>query len=222
MRILHDFARAEGRAPTLVMLLPGAMQQPEQLVQAGFIDAVRRRQLPVDLAFVDLGLQYIGDTTNGSGLAQLHQALSAQALDTYRQVWLAGISIGGFMAMAYAEAYPGTLAGLCLLAPYPGNRILTGAIRQAGGLAGWNAGCAAEDGECRVWQWLKSYDAGVMPHIYLGYGLQDRFAAGQELMATALPPASVDAMDGTHDWPVWQQLWNNFLERIAVSEALHS
>ncbi len=214
MRILYDFAVPGQRAPTLIVLLPGALQQPEELVQAGFVAAVRARGLPIDLALVDLELHFIGEVTDGTALQRLHLELMQQ-LPAYDQLWLGGISIGAFLAMAYAQAHPGRLNGLCLLAPYPGNRMQTGAIIAAGGLGAWTAACAADDLECQVWQWLKNHSEqdAAAPHIHLGYGLQDRFAQGQQLLGAALAAHNVDAIDGIHDWPAWQQLWNNFLER---------
>jgi pimeloyl-ACP methyl ester carboxylesterase len=215
MRVLRAAADPNMPARTLAILLPGALQQPEEFVQAGFVDAVRKRGLPIDLAMVDLGLQYIGETTNGRGLQRLHTIVEEHSRQ-YQTIWLAGISIGGFMAMAYAHAYPGRISGLCLLAPYPGNRMLTGEIRKAQGLAHWNAQCAPDDGECQVWQWLQSGAARDLAQCYFGYGLQDRFAAGQQLMSTAFAKETVDVIAGAHDWPAWQQLWNNFLDRVTA------
>ena len=120
------------------------------------------------------------------------------------------------MALNYVDRYPETVDGLCLLAPYPGNRIVTNEITAAGGLAKWPSENAehADDAERRMWHWLKQYSADhTGPQLYLGHGLEDRFAAGQRMMAEALPAGSVDTIDGGHDWPVWLRLWENFLER---------
>lgn len=217
MRVLHDSAYPERRAQTLAILLPGALQQPEELAQAGLIDAVRRRSLSIDVMLPDLQLKYVGETMDGSLLQRLHEEVVQPAhLDGYREIWLAGISIGGFMALAYAAEYPGRVNGLCLLAPYPGSRILTNEVRKAGGLGQWRAHGMEGDGERRVWHWLQSQQARRMnaPQIHFGYALQDRFASDQQLMAKALPEAHVDTVDGAHDWPAWQRLWNNFLDRL--------
>lgn len=217
MRILEHFATPGQRVDTLAILLPGALQRPEDMVQAGFVDAVRQRGLAMDLTLVDLGIQFIGETTDGAILQRLHEEVMqpAQARG-YRQLWLGGISIGGFMALAYANHFPGMTNGLCLIAPYPGNRILTGEIKAAGGIDQWRGEPAqAEDGERRVWQWLKMQQASpTAAAIYMGYGREDRFAAGQQMMAQALAGHHVDTVEGTHDWPAWQHLWGNFLDRI--------
>jgi pimeloyl-ACP methyl ester carboxylesterase len=216
MRILHDFASAGSRAPTLAILLPGALQQPEHFADAGFIDVLRRRELPLDLALIDPGSHYVGDAIDDTFLQRLHDAVIRPArLEGYRRLWLGGISIGGFMALAYAERYPGLIDGLCLLAPYPGNRILTAEIKAAGGLHRWHpAHIPDNDVERRVWTWLKAgRPQPAVAGTYFGYGCEDRFAAGQQLMAQAFEERCMDIITGGHDWPVWRQLWENFLDR---------
>jgi pimeloyl-ACP methyl ester carboxylesterase len=215
MRTLHDFANEGQRAPALAILLPGALQQPEEFMRAGFVDAVRRRRLALDLALVDPGLQFIGEATDGTALQRLHESVVQPArAKGYDAIWIAGISLGGFMALKYVDSYPGNVAGLCLLAPYPGNRIVTNEITAAGGLARWQAENAGDDAEYRMWRWLRQRAPDRSgPQLYLGYGLEDRFAAGQRMMAQALVADDVDTIDGGHDWPVWLRLWENFLER---------
>lgn len=220
MRVVHDCADRNRPAPALVIVLPGALQQPEDLVRAGFVEAVRQRALPIDLALVDLDLRYITDITDGTTLRQVHDEVVQPAQrGNYREIWLAGISIGGFVALAYGDRYGANLAGLCLLAPYPGNRILTAEIAAAGGIARWQ-NSDRDDAERRVWQWLKTCRSQPpMPAIHLGYGRDDRFASGQRLMADAIGAEHVDSIAGGHDWPVWQQLWINFLDRSRLGRA---
>lgn len=218
MRILQYAAASGGRAKALAILLPGALQQPEDLVRAGFVDTVRERRLSLDLWLPDLGIAYIGETTDGTALARLHAQVIRPARQHYAEIWLAGISIGGFMAIAHADRYPGEVDGLCLLAPYPGNRIITREIEAAGGIGQWLHDAVPEDdAERRMWRWLKTHRALARPPLVrLGYGREDRFAAGHRLMAAALPACDTGSVAGGHDWPAWQQLWKNFLDREAL------
>ena len=74
-----------------------------------------------------------------------------------RSVWLAGISLGGFIALDYASTHPDECDGLCLLAPYLGNRMLIDEIARAPGLAAWEPGELAEsDEERRIWRFIKA------------------------------------------------------------------
>ena len=214
LRVLTDLARPARCAPTLLVLLPGALQTPETLLEEGMAAAVRARGLAVDIALVDPGLATIGEATDGSVAARL-ESLLAPARRDYRSLWLAGVSLGGFMALAHAARSPGRVDGMFLLAPYPGNRLLTGAIEAAGGPAAWatvaTAGIA--DDEENVWRWLAQNGPAGRPEIHLGHADADRFAGGQRLMAQLLPPQRVDLIAGGHDWPSWRTLWNNFLDR---------
>ncbi|MEO6352081.1 MAG: alpha/beta fold hydrolase [Burkholderiaceae bacterium] len=213
MRILHDFAHTDRPAKSLVILLPGALQQPEDFVAAGFIAALRQRRLPIDLTLVDLGIDYIGETTNGSTLQRIDtELMQAARRQHYHDIWLGGISIGGLIAIAYADRYPGQVDGLCLLSPYPGNRMLLREIEAAGGLDQWPADAIEdEDAERRMWRWLQARKEPAC--IHLGYGSQDRFAPGLEQVAAALATQHVDTIPGGHDWPTWAKLWENFLDQ---------
>lgn len=217
MRRLTDLAQPGQHAQALVILLPGAYQQPEDFVREGFVSAVRQRQLPLDLVMVELSFAHIADQ---SALPDIHASLiqPAQAAG-YQNIWLAGISVGGYVAMAYADRYPNQLAGMLLLAPYPGNRMTTGEISFAGGIQAWMPDAVPEaDTERRNWYWLKTH-ARTGIQVHLAYGEDDRFASGHAMMAQALPPAHVDHIAGGHVWPVWQQLWHNFLDRHFATAA---
>jgi pimeloyl-ACP methyl ester carboxylesterase len=209
MHSLTDLARPGRQAETLVILLPGALHQPEDFVREGFVDAVRRRGLDMDLLLAGLLFDHVADE---QALPQLHAHLVEPALAAgYRHIWLAGISIGGYVAMSYADRFPGRAAGLFLMAPYPGNRMTTNEIAAAGGIRAWQSGNLAEDDtERRNWRWLQTHRD---VEVHLGYATEDRFAGGHAMMAEALPPNRVDCIPGGHDWPAWRSLWQRFLDR---------
>ena len=147
----------------------------------------------MDLSFVDLELRYLGDD---AAQQQLRTEVVLPVRKLGVSVWLAGVSLGGFNALDYAAAFAGDLDGVCLLAPYLGNRMLTAEIAAAPGLDAWTPGELAEaDAERRIWRYLKTRVADSPP-LYLGFGHDDRFAAAHKLLAAALPPASVDASSG--------------------------
>ncbi len=112
LRVLTDLARPARRAPTLLVLLPGALQTPETLLEEGVAAAVRARGLAVDMALVDPGLATIGEATDGSVAARL-ESLLAPARRDYRSLWLAGVSLGRLYPDAPDLADAGT--GGCLL-----------------------------------------------------------------------------------------------------------
>jgi dienelactone hydrolase len=183
MRSVLNSAVPGSVAATGIVCLPGAYHTPEDFLAAGFDDSVRRREMPVDLILVDVEMQHLGDRR---AVAQLHEeiVLPSRARG-YKTLWFLGISLGGFIALDYACGNREHLNGVCALAPYLGNRILTGEIARTG-LATWHAGPLADsDEERRVWGFLKAQK----PHsrfLYLGFG--------------------------QNDWRTWKTLWEHFLD----------
>ena len=189
--------------------LPGAYHGARDFVAHGFPEAVRTRRLGVDLQFVDLELAHVGDR---SAVQKLRDEVVSPARAEGVSVWFGGISLGGLIALCYAASYPDELDGLCLLAPYLGNRMLTGEIARAPGLKEWQPGELAEtDEERRIWRYIKTRSAASRP-LYLGYGRGDRFSAAHELLAATLPADAVDVVDGGHEWLTWVRLWENYLD----------
>lgn len=215
MRHIIDLANADRKAHTLIILLPGANHLPEDFIAQGFVTAVRERQLDIDLVMPELAFDQIADQT---ALRDIHDTvMQPYATSGYPNIWMAGISIGGYVAIAYENHYPNQINGLLLMAPYPGNRITTSEIALAGGIEAWMPDAIPDDDTERGnWYWLKHH-AKIKKHmpseIYLGYGEDDRFAGGIAMMAQILPDEHVDKIPGGHVWPVWQQLWHQFLDK---------
>jgi pimeloyl-ACP methyl ester carboxylesterase len=202
---------AQRPAAARILLLPGANERGDGFARAGFHDAVRVRGLAIELECCELEFDHV---TDRSMLDRLRSGpVAAARAAGYEAVWLAGVSMGGFMALCYAEQYPNEVNGVCLIAPYLGTRIISREIGLAGGVAGWSPGeIAVEDEDRRIWRFIKSR-SGMQPALYLGYGRDDRFADSQQLLAVVLPPEWVDVVSGAHSWPVWRQIWNHFLDK---------
>ena len=90
MQTIADAAHAERSAPTRLLMLPAAYSGPEDFVRAGFIGAVRRRHLEVDLVFAGLELQHLTDRTV---LTRLHQELILPARAQGCSIWLGGMPV---------------------------------------------------------------------------------------------------------------------------------
>ncbi len=205
------FPLTQRRSAGLGILLPGIDDLPGDFARHGFIETAQRYGLPWDLIAVD---SHYGYFSRGTVVERLHQdvVLPAQAAD-HRQVWLVGISLGGFGALLYAARHPERVAGLVLLAPFLGFPKTITAIRRAGGLAQWRPEPHRQDFQTELWQWLHGYldpDSGLPP-IWLGYGERDSFAAANRLLAELLRNEQVMVVPGGHDWTTWRLLWARLL-----------
>ena len=202
-------ARSGHVAARRMLLLPPAYSRPEDFLREGFADAVRSRSLDLDLALIELRFRSVSDRSVLTHLAKLIAAARGAGC---RELWLGGISLGAYIALACAERESLALDGLCLFAPYLGSHIVTQEIERAGGVGTWEPGELAEDDEeRRIWRFIKSHAHGEPP-IHLGLGREDRFGARHRVLAAALPAERVDLVPGGHEWPVWRRLWERFLD----------
>ena len=197
---------------TLLVMLPGAYSTPDEFTREGFVDAVRDARLAADVMLVDAHLGYYNNKTI---LERLSADVMAPARQQgYRHIWIVGISVGGFGGLLYAQTHPGELSGVVTLAPYLGERAQSP-------LADPGEGIPRTPNETQLWQWLRGYvgftqTAAPRPPLYLGYGVDDRFAFSHRLLAAALPAERVFTTEGGHDWPEWKRLWQRMLPTLPL------
>ena len=220
MRLLTDNRVAGQRSDTLLVMLPPALANIDDFVSHGFLQAVRRRNLDVDLLFADTNGQQVIDRTVVDDL-HTEVILPARALG-YSSIWLAGISMGAFSALHYAAHHSAQLAGLYLLAPYPGTGDVLAEIRESQGAVAWSQVHVAQDDERIWWHWLAQQNLRGQwtPPVYFGTGNSDRFFKGQLLLCDTLPHDRVHIIPGDHQWPTWKALWEDWLEQGPLGSSL--
>lgn len=217
--------QSDSETRPLLVLLPGRFMHPDEFIREGYLQAVRERGLALDVLIVDAHLGYYSDRS-------ILERLRADVFDPARQrgvtqIWVAGISIGAFGAMLYADAHPGELAGLIAIGPYLGGENTVEEIRAAGGLLQWQAPAALSpltvesgdmDAELHLWRWLQQQARSPqdLPLLYVGRGRDDRFHDAQQLLADALQLQHVAIVDGGHDWDAWRPAWRELLDRLPV------
>lgn len=219
--VVEDVAACGTPARTLLVLLPGLYDTPADLVRQGFTQAVRERRLAADIVMADA---HFGYYKAGVIVRRLHEDIILPAREKgYRQIWLAGISLGGYGALHYAREHGELVAGVMAIAPYLGDDKLIAELKKAGGLSSWQAGdVAGDDHGRRLWAWLKGIggasrpDTAAYPGVFLGYGTADRFAGSNRMLADVLPAARVMTTDGGHDWSPWRRVWAAFLDRSSL------
>ncbi len=207
-------ARCATPVDTLIVLLPGAYDEPSEFVTEGFVAALQSRGIAADVVLVDATVPYYRERTIVTRLDT--DVIGPAKARGIRHVWLGGISIGGLGSLIYANERRGVVDGLLLIAPYLGERVVTAEVETAGGLAHWSpAGpIASDDDDRRLWQWLKTLTGGTtgLPPVYLGFGVDDRFAASHRQLARALPGDRVFTAPGGHAWPAWRGVFAAMLD----------
>ncbi len=207
-------------AKSLIVFLPGAGDTAQDIVNEGFVQQVRERGITADVVVVDLHLGYY---RNRAFETRLRDDVIAPARAAgYPQIWLAGISLGGFGSLMYSRLQQDRpeLApdGIIALAPYIARTSTLAEVTRAGGLARWNEPVVEGDFERELLRWLKGYaDPAVKrPALYIGYGTEDGFAPTAQAVGAALPTGHLRSAPGGHDWPPWKQLWGEFLDAVPL------
>ena len=211
---------ASGPLPLLV-LLPGARMSSADLVRIGFPDAVHARGFRLEIAAVEPELEdYLDDRI----AARLHEEVIAPALERgASKVWIAGLSLGGYGALRYAQAFGEVLAGLILIAPFLGSKGFIDEVQAAGGIRPWSvSGARRTTPQHQLLDWLGRLpvDAPQLSRLYLGYGEEDRFARTHRLLGSMLPADQVTTLAGGHDEAVWTALWETMLDARRLGSAL--
>jgi pimeloyl-ACP methyl ester carboxylesterase len=203
-----------GHPRTLVVLLPGRRDRPEDFGRFDFPELAARAGAHVDMVAVDAHLGYYFKRML---VDRLQEDVIAPARKRYDRIWLVGISIGGTGSILYSAEHPENVDGILLLAPYLGDEEVTGEVAAAGGLRGWKPpkALAPDDFQRRMWVWLKEGSQGRIP-LYLGYGRSDSFARANGLLGEVLPPERVFTAPGGHAWKAWRALWEAFLKTGAL------
>jgi pimeloyl-ACP methyl ester carboxylesterase len=200
-------------SPTLIVLLPGIGDKPETFDEEGFVKAVRERNIAADLVAVRAHFGYYQERNI---IERLHQDVIVPARTKgYKNIWLVGISLGGWGSVLYAQQHQDAIRGMLLLAPFLGERKVFDEIRAAGGLDAWRpANVHPEDDQRLGLAWLADFKQAQSPlKLHLGYGESDRFAKPNGLIGARLPPEQVQVIPGGHDWRTWLKLWRGFLDK---------
>lgn len=205
------------RARCLVVFLPGLGDDADDFERNGLVGAVQRRRLSVDLIGASATIGYYARGTFVSRLAT--DVVGPARARGYAEVWLVGNSLGGLGTVYYARVHTAEITGVLALAPYLGDREVIREIDDQGGLAGWQApprvAELTEDSYQReLWRWLQAVTRGQEPgpDLYLGFGLSDKLAFQDRLLAEALPDDHTFVIAGAHDWKTWRRLFEQFLD----------
>ena len=205
------------QAKCLLVLLPGAGDTAQTFRTEGFVEAIQRSGASADVVAANATMGYY---LRGIAPARVEADVVAPLRTRgYAQIWLVGISMGGFGALHYTQFFPDHVDGILALAPYLGDEAIGDEIRQAGGLKQWTPDPPAPITEAnyqrQLWAWLNGLVTGKQqgPELYLGYADQDRLGPQAAVLGEALAADHVFHAPGGHDWPPWRALLDQFLRR---------
>jgi len=201
---------------TLLVLLPCAYATPHDFITHGFVTALRARHIAADMMLVELNAAHY---TSGQAVEYLQRDVIVPARARgYHNIWIMGISLGGYGAALHCQKYGAYINGIFLIAPFLGHRGRIAEIKKIGSAAWLATHSHTEDKDGQLWMWLHNYSDNKtkQPPLYLGYGLQDKFSSCHHLLAGILPKKYVHTIAGGHEWHTWHQLWEAFLDRCIL------
>lgn len=210
-------ARGAADARCLVVFLPGRGDRPEDYVRQGFAEDLQRAGSPCAMIGVDAHLGYFFPPTFVERLRE--DVIAPAQARGVEEIWLVGISLGGFGSLIYARERPGEIDGLVALAPFLGEEGMIEEVARAGGIRSWTPRKPPGERDFRgLWAFLKGFaePGSDLPPLYLGYGERDRFARPNGMLAEVLPPDRVFTTRGGHTWRAWRRLWDEILQRGPV------
>jgi pimeloyl-ACP methyl ester carboxylesterase len=199
---------------SLVVLLPGRFDRPEDFARSGFGELATRYGVGARIVSADAHFGYYLERTVVDRLREdVIAPARAQGID---RIWLAGVSLGGTGSILYSIEHPEDVSGITLIAPFLGEKEMRQEIEAAGGLRHWTPPQTLDstDFQRRMWAWFQRKDDRIP--VYLGWGTRDRFAAIDGLLGAVLPPDRVLTTPGGHAWKPWRALWERFLATGAL------
>lgn len=224
MQFIDDRLTCSSVPSTLIVMLPGAYDKPQDFIDHGFVAAVRSRRIDADIRLVDAHISYY---TNQQIEHRLEDEIVAPARARgYKRIWFAGISLGGYGTLLYSAKNPSKLDGFFVMAPYMGSRNVPAEVQRQGGLRKWSDSRQGNI-DIDLWRSLQGYvtASSALPPAYLGFGQSDRFAEINALFADVLPRERSFIVPGGHDWSTWKKLWAKFLDAAPlprIDQSTHS
>ena len=200
-------------ANTLIVFLPGRNGSLDDFESHGFFEELHRAGVKADLVAVDAHLGYYYKRTIIDRLRE--DVLAPAKAQGYRRIVVVGISMGGLGALLCDRDLHGTVDALVLLSPYAGDsQTVFKEIATSGGPAAWAKGRELRSGEINkeIWTFLGQRSA-QLPPTWLYFGTADSLAQGQRLLASLLPSARVEIVEGGgHNWTTWKKVWRDACE----------
>lgn len=203
--VTHGDHLGPAKARGAIVLLNGFADEPDDYEKSGFLAVLRKNAPGYDVFAPEAHFGYYRKNTL---LKQLHaHAIGPLVERGYKEIWIAGISMGGHGAVAYARAFPQRVKGVILFAPYMGPGAVVEDVAQAGGICRYAPEQPLPENPTGFAQanfvWLKDVLCGSPRKVDLWVALGDRDQRSREVLRDAVAPGRYLVLPGGHDWNVW-------------------
>lgn len=215
------FYPAPQQAQRTVVMLPGIADNLEALQKRHVASLIQKSWPDADVVLTGLTLPFY---KQGRTAQRLHDEVITRYRKPGQSLWLAGISLGGMGALLYDRQFPDDAAGMLLMSPYLGDNAIRERIRDAGGLAHWNAGprqqIDSDNFQHQLWRYLQQWRNRPQRTntVWLAYGADERFRKPIELITPMLSPDHVIMLPGRHNWKLWNRAFPALMKRAATRE----
>ncbi|MFH0977069.1 MAG: alpha/beta hydrolase-fold protein [Spirochaetota bacterium] len=207
------YLTGKDKSKSLLIMLPGRSEKTDAFIKHGFIQRLKDTGTGFDAVVVDAHLGYY---YKENLVVRLYEDIVKPAkLNGYETIWILGVSMGGLGALWYGKDKGETINGIIAIAPFVGDKDVIDEIKASGGPAKWTPKEAIAKGDYQrgLWVWLRNYslENKNLPKLILGYGMEDEFAYGDDLLAQMLPNDRLFTLSGGHDWDTWTRLFDAIL-----------
>lgn len=205
------------KAKCLLVLFPGARDRAGTFREEGFVEDIQKSGLSVDVVSADATMGYYLQSIAAQRLEE--DVIGPARAKGYDQVWLLGISMGGYGTFHYAQAHPEHVDGIAAFAPFLGKDEVWQSVRDGTFTPPPVAPVTEDNYSQQLWGYLKGLTAApTRPELYLGCGDSDRLREPFEVLAAPVPKDHVFRTEGGHTWGPWRDLLGQFLAKSAFRD----
>ena len=193
----------------LVVLLHGRGGEADNFVRYGTVDQIRACRPDANILGVDSHFGYYYERVIEQRLRE--DIIAPARANGNGQVWIAGVSVGGFGGLVYRQKNPADIEGVLMMAPFLGDWddlevYLDGSDAERQKL---------DPDFVEIWNAIETMPVD-RPSLTLAYGESDGFNNQHRWLASLLDEQRVVSAPGGHNWKTWQPLWPELLQRSGM------
>jgi hypothetical protein len=214
--------KSGGETDQLIVFLPGLYDVAEKFKEEQFFSLARKEGIKADMVAASVHLDHL---LENHVVERIERDVFTPALNLgYKNIWFVGVSLGGLNSLLFYKKHAGLICGVVLLAPYLGDKSITSAIQNAGGIKNWQPDQFDKPEQVKdkalvdlhiqnLWNWIKldKKNGNKLKQVYLGFGSHDRYAKAHQIFTSFLDEKNVHTVNGEHNWKTGRKIWQQQL-----------